>query len=85
MSPFGILAGLAFTFGVAAASTLTVSPSGFYSGLTVRWRSRTAPSTPTAKPNRRFVLRVERCRAVVQSPSAEEMVAFNSPLIPTSI
>ena len=36
MSPFGILAGLAFVVGVAAASTLTVSPSGFYSGLTVR-------------------------------------------------
>ena len=36
MSPFGILAGLALVVGAAAASTLTVSPSGFYSGLTVR-------------------------------------------------
>ena len=36
MSPFGILAGLALVAGLAAASTLTVSPSGLYSGLTVR-------------------------------------------------
>ena len=36
MSPFAILAGLALFVGVAKASTLTVSPSGLYSGLTVR-------------------------------------------------
>ena len=36
MSPFGILAGLALVASLAAASTLTVSPSGLYSGLTVR-------------------------------------------------
>ena len=36
MSPFGILASLALVVGAAEASTLTVSPSGSYSGLTVR-------------------------------------------------
>ena len=36
MSLFGILAGLALVAGAATASTLTVSPSGLYSGLTVR-------------------------------------------------
>ena len=35
-SPFGILAGLALVAGVAAASTLTASSTGLYSGLTVR-------------------------------------------------